>query len=58
MTVLFGLALYPLVAMLGGVSVMEFARATLPAQAVAFSSRSSLAALPAMIEGHARDCAA
>jgi Na+/H+-dicarboxylate symporter len=51
MTVLFGLALYPLAAMLGGVSVMEFARATLPAQAVAFSSRSSLAALPAMIEG-------
>jgi Na+/H+-dicarboxylate symporter len=30
---------------------MEFARATLPAQAVAFSSRSSLAALPALIEG-------
>jgi len=29
---------------------MEFARAALPAQAVAFSSRSSLAALPAMIE--------
>ena len=51
MTVLFGLALYPLAAILGGVSVMEFARATLPAQAVAFSSRSSLAALPALIEG-------
>jgi Na+/H+-dicarboxylate symporter len=29
---------------------MDFARAALPAQAVAFSSRSSLASLPAMIE--------
>jgi Na+/H+-dicarboxylate symporter len=31
--------------------LIEFARAALPAQAVAISSRSSLAALPAMIEG-------
>src|SRR5690606_25951550 len=35
---------------LGRVPLAEFARACLPAQAVAFSSRSSLAALPAMIE--------
>ncbi|HEX6316230.1 MAG TPA: dicarboxylate/amino acid:cation symporter [Gemmatimonadaceae bacterium] len=54
-TVLFGtIVLYPLAAWLGRVSIVEFARAALPAQAVAFSSRSSLAALPAMIES-ARD---
>ena len=55
MTVLFAvLVLYPLAAILGRVPILEFARAALPAQAVAFSSRSSLAALPAMIES-ARD---
>lgn len=42
--------LYPAAALFGGVSLVEFARAALPAQAVAFSARSSLAALPAMIE--------
>jgi Na+/H+-dicarboxylate symporter len=46
--------LYPLAALLGGVRLGEFARASIPAQAVAFSARSSLAALPAMIEGGAR----
>jgi proton glutamate symport protein len=52
MTIVFGLVvLYPMASVLGGVSLREFARAALPAQAVAFSSRSSLAALPAMIEG-------
>lgn len=51
MTIVFGvLVLYPMAAWLGRIPVMEFARAALPAQAVAFSSRSSLAALPAMIE--------
>lgn len=51
LTIAFGaLVLYPLAVTLGGVSFGEFARALLPAQAVAFSSRSSLAALPAMIE--------
>jgi proton glutamate symport protein len=45
------LALYGLVALAGGVPVARFARAVFPAQAVAFSSRSSLAALPALIEG-------
>jgi Na+/H+-dicarboxylate symporter len=44
------LVLYPAASLLGGVSIGEFARAALPAQAVAFSARSSLAALPAMIE--------
>lgn len=55
LTIVFAVfVLYPMAAWLGRVNVMEFARAALPAQAVAFSSRSSLAALPAMIEG-ARD---
>lgn len=45
------LVLYPMASFLGKVPLAEFARAALPAQAVAFSSRSSLAALPAMIEG-------
>lgn len=47
-------ALYPLVALLGRVPPWRFAQAVAPAQAVAFSSRSSLAALPALIAG-ARD---
>jgi Na+/H+-dicarboxylate symporter len=38
----------------GGVSLAEFARATLPAQIVALSTRSSVAAMPAMIEGAQR----
>jgi Na+/H+-dicarboxylate symporter len=42
--------LYPLAAIVGRVSVGEFARGAFPAQAVAFSARSSLAALPAMME--------
>lgn len=42
--------LYPMAVVLGRVPLGEFARAAFPAQAVAFSSRSSLAALPAMIE--------
>ena len=51
MTVVFGImVMYPLASWLGGIPIAEFARAVLPAQAVAFSSRSSLAALPAMIE--------
>jgi proton glutamate symport protein len=42
--------MYPIAVVLGGRSLREFARAVLPVQAVAFSSRSSLAALPAMME--------
>ena len=45
----FTLLLYPIVAIFGRISPQKFAAAALPAQAVAFSSRSSLAALPAMI---------
>jgi Na+/H+-dicarboxylate symporter len=43
--------LYPAAVILGRVQLSAFARAAAPAQAVAFSSRSSLAALPATIEG-------
>jgi len=43
--------LYPAALWLGRVPLGQFARAAGPAQAVAFSSRSSLAALPATIEG-------
>src|SRR5688572_8267671 len=55
MTFFFGVVvLYPVASWLGRVPLREFAQAALPAQAVAISSRSSLAALPAMIES-ARD---
>jgi len=43
------LVVYPAAAILGRVSLVSFARAVFPAQAVAFSSRTSLAALPALI---------
>ena len=43
--------LYPLAALLGRASVWQFARATVPAQVVAVSTQSSLACLPALIEG-------
>jgi Na+/H+-dicarboxylate symporter len=43
--------LYPAAILIGGVPIRALARAAGPAQAVAFSSRSSLAALPATIEG-------
>jgi proton glutamate symport protein len=44
------LVLYPSAAVVGRVPLGTFARSIAPAQAVALSSRSSLAALPAMIE--------
>lgn len=47
-TLLIGL-LYPVAVIGGRVKLGTFARAILPAQAMAFSGRSSLAALPAMI---------
>jgi len=40
---------YPAVRVLSGVSMQRFAQVALPPQAMAFSGRSSLAALPAMI---------
>ncbi|HEX3865795.1 MAG TPA: dicarboxylate/amino acid:cation symporter [Gemmatimonadaceae bacterium] len=42
--------IYPAAAWGGGISLRSFARAAAPAQAVAFSSRSSIAALPALID--------
>jgi Na+/H+-dicarboxylate symporter len=42
--------LYPMAAIFGRVPLREFARAALPVQAVAISSRSSMASLPVMIE--------
>jgi len=48
------LVVYPAAALLGRVSLESFARAVFPAQAVAFSSRTSLAALPALIAGAER----
>ncbi len=41
--------LYPTVAIFGGVSMARFARAALPAQLIAFSSSSSIAALPSLV---------
>lgn len=43
-------ALYALAVVLGGIPLIRFSRAIARAQVVAFSTRSSLAALPAMIE--------
>ena len=50
----FTLLLYPLAVLLGRVSLRRFASAAAPAQAIAFSTRSSLAALPVMVSA-ARD---
>ena len=43
--------LYPITAVLGRVSLARFARAVAPAQVVAVSTRSSVASLPALVEG-------
>jgi proton glutamate symport protein len=44
------LLLYPVVAIVARVPVREFARAALPSQLIAFSSSSSVASLPALVE--------
>ncbi|MGH7593780.1 MAG: dicarboxylate/amino acid:cation symporter, partial [Gemmatimonadales bacterium] len=49
------LLLYPVVSVAGRVPMRRFARAALPAQLIAFSSSSSIAALPALVEGAERD---
>jgi Na+/H+-dicarboxylate symporter len=46
-----GLLLYLVVRIGAGIPIRRFAKAVLPAQIVAFSTRSSVAALPAMIDG-------
>jgi proton glutamate symport protein len=45
------LALYPIAALFGRVPAKRFAQAVFPAQAIAFSTSSSLASLPALLEG-------
>lgn len=45
-----GLIFYPLAVIFGRVSLARFARAAAPAQVVAFSTQSSLASLPVMVE--------
>ena len=49
--VMFTVLLYPLNALLGRVRLIDFARGVAPAQLVAVSSRSSIASLPALVEG-------
>jgi Na+/H+-dicarboxylate symporter len=44
------LLLYPVAVMVGRVPLRRFARAALPAQLIAFSSSSSIASLPALVE--------
>ena len=50
-SVLFILLLYPAVAVIGRIAPHDFARSALSAQLIAFSSSSSIAALPALVEG-------
>jgi len=55
LTLLAGVALlYPLGVLVGGMPLRRFVAYCAPAQAVAFASRSSLAALPAMVESAER----
>jgi Na+/H+-dicarboxylate symporter len=43
--------LYPVAAIFGGIPMRTFARAVLPAQTVALGTRSSMSALPALLDG-------
>jgi Na+/H+-dicarboxylate symporter len=49
--ILVTILLYVAAVVFGRVAVVRFARAVAPGQAVAFSARSSMAALPALVEG-------
>jgi len=53
-SILVVLLLYPVVMVAGKVPIGRFARAVLPAQSVAFASSSSIASLPALVEGAER----
>jgi proton glutamate symport protein len=53
-SILITLLLYPVASMFGGIPLRRFARAVLPAQLVAFASSSSIASLPALVEGAER----
>lgn len=48
------LLLYPTVVVFGGIPIRQFARAALPPQLIAFSSSSSIASLPALVESAER----
>ena len=48
---LFTLLLYPVTALAGRTRLIDFARGVAPAQLVAVSTRSSIASLPALVEG-------
>jgi proton glutamate symport protein len=48
------LLLYPVASVAGRIPLRRFARAVLPAQLVAFASSSSIASLPALVEGAER----
>ena len=50
-SVVFTLLLYPIVAVFAGIPIRRFTSAALPAQLIAFSSSSSIASLPALVEG-------
>src|SRR5262249_21968841 len=50
LSVVITLLAYPAVALFGRLSLVRFAKALLPAQALAISTQSSLATLPAMLE--------
>lgn len=52
--ILFTLLMYPVATIFGRLHLAAFTRAVLPAQAVALSSSSSLASLPALVEGSRR----
>jgi len=54
LSVVLMLVLYPVTMLAARVSLLRFARAAAPAQAVAFGSRSSLASLPALLHGAER----
>ncbi len=49
------LVVYPMVAIFGRVSMRRFGRAALPAQLIAFTSSSSVASLPALVESAQRE---
>lgn len=53
-SILIVLLLYPVVMTVAKVPIGQFARAVLPAQSVAFASSSSIASLPALVEGAER----
>lgn len=49
-SVVMALLLYPLVTIFGGIPLQQFAKAAVPVQLIAFTSSSSVASLPALID--------